>query len=299
MTKIIYRVLKNFKFLPKPTVLKLRYKYYTGKTLRLNKPVEFNEKLQWLKMYYHVPLLTQLACKYESRTYVKEKIGAQYLNELYGVYDAPDKVEFDKFPKQFVLKGVHGSSLNIIVKDKSTLDVADVKLKMQKWMQHCQYKRVGYEWAYKNIKPRIICEKYLEEPGKDAISDYKFFCFNGVPKFIQIDIDRSAEHMRCYYDMDWNKLPFKSIDMAFLEENVVKPSNFEEMKKLSITLADKLPFVRVDFYAIDGVTYFGELTFYPKDCKKEFTPEKYNKIIGDYLELPKIPNGQKVITSIS
>ena len=173
LKKLIFRVLKNFKFLPVPTLLKIRHHYYTGKKLNLKSPVEFNEKIQWLKLNYQNPLLTKLACKYTVREYVTEKIGASYLNELYGVYDNVETINFDLLPNSFVLKGVHGSSLNLIVENKKELNIPDVKNKLNKWLSHNQYEKVGYEWAYKNIKPRIICEKFLSEKGKDVLNDYK------------------------------------------------------------------------------------------------------------------------------
>ncbi len=294
--KSTYRLLKNFKFLPNKRLLKIRYRYYTDDKLNLENPKKFNEKIIWLKLHFHVPLLTQLADKFAVRAYVSEKIGDVYLNELYNVYYSVDAIDFDQLPNQFVLKGVHGSSLNIIVKDKSKLDIKKAKKTMRKWMKHCQYKKVGLEWAYKNIEPKIIAEKYLEEEDREVLLDYKFFCFNGKPKFVQIDLERGIEDYRCFYDLDWKKLPFSTVKNTFFEGEVEKPSNFDEMIKLAYNLSENLPFSRVDFYSIKGRTIFGEITFYPADGKKNFVPDKYNEIIGDYLKLPKIPEEHKIIT---
>lgn len=296
LKKTTFRVLKNFKFLPNRRLLKIRYRYYTNEKLNLENPKKFNEKITWLKLHFHIPILTQLADKFLVREYVSKKIGNQYLNELYKVYYDVDAINFEELPNSFVLKGVHGSSLNIIVKHKSTLDIKAAKLTMRKWMKHCQYKKVGYEWAYKNIEPKIIAEKYLEEAGKDVLYDYKFFCFNGEPKFLQIDIERGIKDLRCFYDLDWNLLPFSIVNKSRIDCDVQKPSNFEEMKALAKTLADDLPFVRVDFYSVNNKTIFGEMTFYPGDGKEIFTPHKYNTIIGDYLTLPNIPDEHKIIT---
>lgn len=294
--KLVLRVLKNFKIIPNKQLIKIRHEYYCGEKLNLDNPKTFNEKICWLKLYFHVPILTQLADKYLVRDYVSERIGEEFLNELYNVYYKVEDINFEELPNQFVLKGVHGSSLNIIVKDKSKLDIVKAKQTMRKWMKHCQYKKVGLEWAYKNIQPKIIAEKFLEEVGKGDINDYKFFCFNGEPKFLQIDIDRSINHYRCYYDLNWAKLPFTTIKKSYYKEDVEQPSNFEEMKRLAKILAANLPFARVDFYSVHGKTYFGEITFYPGDGKEDYTPCEYNKIVGDYLELPTIPNQQQVIT---
>ena len=294
--KKILRILKNFKFLPNKRLLKIRYRYYTDEKLNLENPKKFNEKITWLKLHFHVPLLTQLADKFTIREYVSEKIGDVYLNELYDVYYSVDAIDFDKLPNQFVLKGVHGSSLNLIVKDKNKLDLDAAKSEMRGWMKHCQYKKVGLEWAYKNIEPKIIAEKYLEEEGREVLLDYKFFCFNGKPKFVQIDLERGIKDYRCFYDLDWKKLPFSTVKNPFFEGEVDKPSNFNEMIKLADSLAEDLPFSRIDFYAIKGKTIFGEITFYPADGKKNFVPNEYNKIIGDYIRLPEIPKGKKIIT---
>ncbi len=295
--RFIFRIIKNFKFLPIETFLKVRYQYYTGKKLNLENPVEFNEKIQWLKLYYHVPLLTQLADKYAVRDYVSKKIGEQYLNELLGVYDDVSAVNFDKFPSQFVLKGTHGSSTNIIVKDKSKLNIDKAKKELNKWMKHDQYKKVGFEWAYKNIKPRIICEAYLEEEKGEGLIDYKFHCFNGIPKFVYFSVDKDTYKSYYFYDMNLEKAAFSKKLKTSVEEKFVLPKNFDKMTNLAKILADILPYVRVDFYTIKGEIIFGEMTFYPSDGRLDFYPDKYNKIIGDYLTLPEIPKGQKTITS--
>lgn len=165
-------------------------------------------------------------------------------------------------------------------------------------MNKNQYYRGGMEWAYKDVKPLLLVEKYLEEMGQDIINDYKFFCFNGVPKFVQIDLDRGINNYRCFYDMKWNKQKFCTEQKTFYPQEVRKPSNFDEMKEVVTKLAEGFPFVRVDLYSIEGKTVFGEMTFYPSDARNRFVPEEYNKIIGGYFVLPKIPTGQKYITSI-
>lgn len=297
LKRFIFRIIKNFKFLPKKTFLKVRYQYYTGKELNLKNPVEFNEKIQWLKLYYHVPLLTQLADKYAVRKYVAEKIGEPYLNELYGVYENVDDINFDKFPDKFVLKGTHGSSTNILVKNKSKLNLGKAKKELIRWMKHDQYKKVGFEWAYKNIKPRIICEAYLEEEKGIGLVDYKFYCFNGIPKFIYFSVDKDTHKSYYFYDMNLKKAAFSKKLKASVEEKFDLPKNIDKMTNLATILADKLPYVRVDFYSIKEEIIFGEMTFYPSDGRLDFYPDKYNKIIGDYLQLPEIPKGQKTITA--
>ncbi|RTE53231.1 glycosyltransferase [Arenibacter aquaticus] len=286
------------KFLPQETFVKIYYEYYSGRKLNLQNPVEFYEKISWYKVFFRPKILNQLVDKHAVKTYVTKKVGAQYLNETLGLYNKGSEVDFDKLPDQFVIKGVHGYHFNLIVKDKAKLNRLKSRFLLKKWMNKNQYYRGGMEWAYKDVKPLLMAETYLEEMGKTTLNDYKFFCFNGTPKFVQIDMERGTKDYRCYYDMDWNKLDLYTEKIPFYEGEVQRPENFEEMKSVAFRLADQLPFTRVDLYSIQGKTLFGEMTFYPSDARNRFLPEKYNKIIGDYFVLPKIPKGEKYITSL-
>ncbi|WP_340202650.1 ATP-grasp fold amidoligase family protein [Ascidiimonas sp. W6] len=285
------------KFLPPEFYVKIYYEYYTGKKLNLKEPQEFNEKIQWLKVYYKPKILNTLVDKYAVKAYVEEKIGAQYLNETIAVYDKAGDVNFDELPDQFVIKGVHGCHFNLIVNDKSKMNALKSRFKLLKWMNKNQYYRGGLEWAYKDVKPRLLAEKYLSEMGKEAISDYKFYCFNGEPTFLQIDLERGNEaNQRCYYDMNWKKTNFNKGKVKLYEGELERPENFDEMVSITKKLAGKFPFVRVDLYNINGKVLFGEMTFYPGDGRIDFTPDQYNKIIGDMITLPKIEKGKKIIT---
>lgn len=296
--KFILGILKKFKFLPAPVFMKFYYEYYTGKKLNLDNPQDFNEKIQWLKVYYHPPILSKLVDKYAVREYVEEKLGQGYLNELYAVYDNEKDVTFDKLPSQFVLKAAHGYNFNLIVRDKNKLNLFKVRLSLKKWMNRNQFYRGGKEWAYKNAPARIIAEKYLKEIDIEGASDYKFFCFNGQPKFLLVMVEKDDVIHRCNYDLTWKKLPFHRDNAPYYKEELPRPENFEKMIEVATKLAGNFPFVRVDLYNIKGKILFGELTFYPGDGRWSYTPEKYNKIIGDYMKLPEIPEGQKEITKI-
>lgn len=278
--------------------MKIYYEYYTGKKLDLDHPVEFNQKIQWMKIFYRPPILNKLVDKYAVREYVKEKIGESYLNELIAVYDRVGEVNFEELPDQFVIKGVHGCHFNLIVKDKKEMNLLRSRYLLTKWLNKNQYYRGGLEWAYKDVKPRLIAEKYLEEFGKEIINDYKFFCFDGEPKFVQVDLERGIHDYRSFYDMNWQKLPFTMKKNPLYEGEVSKPENFETMIEVVSKLAGNFPFVRVDLYNIDGRIIFGEMTFYPSDGRNEFRPEEYNRIIGEYIRLPELPEGQKYITEI-
>ncbi len=295
MKRLLFGIIKKMKFLPTEFYLKIFFEYYTGKKLNLEDPKEFNEKIQWLKAYYRPPILTQLVDKYSVRSFVEERVGSQYLNTLFKVYHKVSDVNFDELPEQFVIKGAHGYNFNILVPDKSELNRVRAKLRMRKWMSKNQYYRGGLEWAYKNVEPKIIAEKYLIEEGKPSISDFKYFFFNGKPEFIQVDLDRSVDHVRTYVDMNWQPLEFETIGIKKNKGPVEIPQNHKEMTRVATKLAEGFPFVRVDLYNLQGKILFGELTFYPTDGRMEFYPDRYNEIIGNYLELPQIPEGKKYI----
>jgi hypothetical protein len=296
--KSLFGIIKKMKFLPSDFYLKIYHEYYTSEKLDLENPAGFNEKIQWIKLYYRPDILSTLVDKYEVRNYIKEKIGEQYLNSIIGVYTDYNQLNFDEFPNQFVLKGVHGSNYNLIVPDKNKLDKTKAKRLINKWLGRNYYYYSGLEWAYKNIKPKILAENFMKEKGKDVLNDYKFFCFNGIPKFVQIDIDRGIHDYRCFYDTHWEKLPFTKGKPKMYPKELDKPNNLDEMLKLAKTLSEPFPFVRVDFFSVNGKTIFGEMTFYPGDGRTQFKPPKYNKIIGDYLTLPTIPENKSFIDTI-
>lgn len=285
-------------FLPQSVFLPFLHEYYTGKKLNLDDPQEFNEKIQWLKAFYQPKILNQLVDKYAVRAYVKEKIGAGYLNELYGVYDSFSEINFEALPEKFVLKAVHASSYNAIITNKSQLDLKLLKRKIKKWQSTNQYYRTGQEWAYKDVAPRLIAEKYLKNDDRDSLTDYKFYCFEGKAEFLEVHLDRAENHKRAFYDFNFQKLPFRYVpENKSISETIKKPETLEKMIALSEILAVNFPFVRVDFYSVSGKIIFGEMTFYPSDGRKDFFPEKYNKQLGDKIVLPTIPYGHSKITT--
>ena len=287
LKKRLQRLAKNFKFLPPKQYISLQYNYLTGKKLDLKNPRSFNEKIQWYKLYYKNPLLKTLVDKYNVREFVKSKIGEKYLINLIGVYNNPNEIDFEKLPEKFVVKCVHGSGYNICVKDKSILNIEQTKNTLSKWQRRNFYAK-GKEWAYKGIKPLIIVESFLEEINKEVINDYKFFCFDGKIKFIQVDLERKIKNYRCYFDTNWEKLNFNTKGKTQYEGTIEKPSQLEKMIQVVEKLACDFPFVRVDFYSISEGIFFGELTFYPGNGTVEFIPDEMNFIIGDYFKLPQL-----------
>ena len=298
--KIAYRVLKKMKFLPPEFYVKIYYEYHTGKKMNMTRPREFNEKIQWIKVFYKPDILTRLVDKLAVRNYVSEKIGKKYLNKLLAVYRHPDEIDFNRLPDQFVLKGTHGSNYNLIVKNKNDISHRRVKRLAKKWLGRNYYYRLGLEWAYKNVPPAIIAEAYMEEQGKKSLTDYKFYCFSGKARLIQVDTDRNSDgdHRMTYFDLNWKKLPFTKVNKTMFEGEIKRPENLSEMITFAEALADKFPFVRVDFYSVNGRSVFGEMTFYPGDGRTDFYPDKYNEIIGSYIELPELKKGEKYIKTI-
>ena len=280
---------ENIKY--REEVIKQQFKEYLGYELNLENPQTFNEKLQWLKLYYHDPLMTKCADKYLVREYIKETVGEEYLIPLIGVWDRVEDIDFDKLPNQFVLKVNWGSGQNIIVKDKSKLDIEEAKNKLKNWIQpasnHYYY---SYEWCYKNIKPKIICEQYIEQMDSNLV-DYRIFCFNGVANYIIIDYNAkifnvNAKYLRSVYNKNWEKLDiqiFHPVNKSIIE----KPYCFAKMLSMSDKLSKKFIHVRVDFYIINNKPIVGELTFYHQGGLGKFFPQEWDYKFGKLLELPK------------
>ncbi len=269
------------------TYLKLRYNCIMGKKLNLDNPVTYNEKLQWLKLYDRKPEYTKMVDKYEAKKYVADIIGEEYIIPTLGVWDNVNDIDFDTLPNQFVLKCTHDSGGIVICKDKATFDIENAKNTLNHFLNRNFYS-VHREWPYKDVQPRIIAEKYMEdESGKD-LKDYKFFCFNGEPKLLYIS-EGLSDHSTAkisFADMDYNIAEFKRNDFKPFDELPKKPINFEKMKELAKVLSKDRAFIRVDFYEINKKIFFGELTFFPCSGYLPFDPEKYDKILGDWITLP-------------
>lgn len=267
-----------------PKELKKWYKEMTGKTLDLENPITFNEKMQWLKLYDSTELKTLLADKYLMRKWIKEQIGDEYLIPLLGVWDSFDEIQFEQLPEQFALKANHGSGWNIIVTNKANLDIRDAKSKFDDWLGKNFAFISGLELHYKNIKPKIIAEKYIE--NVNGLVDYRFYCFNGQPKQVWVDIfSGTSNHKREIYDMNWKKLPIKctwpSAD-GLLDE---QPKNFCKMKEFAAKLSSDFKFVRVDFFEVDEQLYMGEMTFIPMGGIGCFEPDEWDTILGNMIVL--------------
>ncbi|WP_223701113.1 ATP-grasp fold amidoligase family protein [Sutcliffiella deserti] len=285
--KVRLKLLKLLDFLPDRLMIKLQYKIKTGRTLNLLNPVRFTEKLQWYKLYYREPLMIQCSDKYGVREYISSKGYEDILVPLFGVYEKAEDIDFDKLPDKFVLKTTNGSHTNILCEDKSKLDIDKTRKTLNQWINNWAGK-VGREWAYHGIKPRIICEKYLDKDKNDDLIDYKFFCFNGEPHFLYVIVERFLEDgiKLGIYDTSFNELPYKRADIRGLKKEAIKPKNFEKMVEIAKKLSEDFAHVRVDFYNIDGQIYFGELTFYTAGGYQKYVSDEFDFIMGEKFLLP-------------
>ena len=261
-----------------------------GKTISKENPQTFNEKIQWLKLYWRDPIAEKCADKYQVREYVKNKGLSIILNELIEVYDNVEEINLDILPNKFVLKCTHGSGCNIICKDKNQLDWKDTKKKLSSWMKK-DYYLPSREWVYKNLDPRIICERYLDDRKSGELIDYKFFCFNGSPEYIMTGTDRfSVEGLKVdFFDVNFVHLDFTR-DHPMKGYGIEKPKNLDKMIWYSKILSSDFPFARVDFYEVNEKIYFGELTFFPGGGFEKFQPEEYDYLFGQKLNLDNIIN---------
>jgi len=275
----------RFNWMPDKWYLSLMFRSKMGYWMKWGGAKTFNEKLQWLKVYDRNPLYTKLADKYEVRKYIAEKIGNDYLVPLLGMWEKVDDIDLEKLPKQFVLKCTHDSGSIIICEDKASFDIASAKKKLNKHLS-INYYYPSREWPYKSIKPRIIAEQYIEENNKE-LNDYKFFCFNGNVKFIQVDYDRFTEHHRNIYDMNWKQQPFSIMYSSKQGRKIDTPQNFDQMINVARTLSHGIPHVRVDLYNVSGKIYFGELTFFHGAGFEKFDPPEWDVKIGSLLNIHK------------
>lgn len=267
--------------------IKSLYKKRLGREVNLTAPERFTDKIQWLKLNWYDPLAEKCADKYEVRQIVEQRIGAEYLNELIGVFDSVKQIDRSKLPKRFVLKGTHGSGLNIICRDLDGLDWDRAERTMRQWLKK-NYFLQSREWVYKDIKSRIICEKYLSESdGNISLSDYKFFCFNGRPAYCQVIRGRGEHETIDFYDLKWNRMNFNGLRaLPRSDIDYKKPEKYDQMIALAEKLAGKFPFVRVDLYYIKEKIIFGELTFFPLSGMGVFKPDEWDYKMGELLVLP-------------
>ena len=289
----IFRKLGKYGFLnfiADKTYIKILYRLFMKQKLDLIHPKSLNEKIQWLKLYDRKEMYSKMVDKYTSKEYVSNIIGKKYIIPTYGVWDNFDNIDFSKLPTQFVLKCTHDCGSVIVCKNKYKFDIEFASKRIKKAMSF-NYFYVGREWAYKNIKPRIIAEQYIEDADTKDLRDYKFYCFTDVVDSVLVCLDRVSGNTKFYlFDKNWNLKRYNKFAKDLPAEfTLPKPNNIDEMfeiaKKLSV--ASGAPFLRVDLYNANGKIYFGELTFYP-DCGLDNNrlPET-DLYFGGLIKLPK------------
>lgn len=274
-------------FIPPKWHIKLEYQIRTGYNLNIDNPITFNEKIQWIKLYDKNPIYHRLVDKYEVRSYVEDKLGADFLIPILGVYNSVDEIPFDKLPEEYVLKCTHDSGTVIIRNSACMLTDEEIKQKLRKSLSE-DYYYVHREWCYKGIKPRITCEQYMTDESGFELKDYKIFCFLGNPKIIQVDFGRFKQHKRNLYDLSWNYIDASIKYPTDPKIKIIKPKELQQMLECAKKLSSGFPHVRVDLYYINGKVYFGEMTFYHGNGCEEFRPDSLGNQMGHWIELPQL-----------
>lgn len=255
-----------------------------GKRLNLKNPQTFNEKLQWLKLYNRKPEYTMMVDKYEAKKHIASLIGEEYVLPTLAVWERFEDIDFNALPDQFVLKCTHDSGCFVICRNKAELNISAAEKKIKRSLKR-NYFFHGREWPYKNVKPRIIAEKYIEDTENDALTDYKFYCFHGIPRIMYIAKDHGKDPCTDFFDMDFNHLPIKILDPN-AESIPPKPELFEKMQEFATVLSQNIPFLRVDFYEVNGQVYVGELTFFDGSGFDLIEPEEWDAKMGSWLKIP-------------
>lgn len=273
--------------------IKFSYRIIFGRKLNLGNPQAYTEQLAWCKLYWRSPLARQCADKYLVREYVKSKLGeesAKYLNEIYGLWDTLEEIDYAMLPNQFVLKPTNGSGDVVICEDKATFNLKAAKKKLLRNSKH-HFSDYTKEWVYYDLSQKYLAEKYISSKGGKAITDYKFFCFHGEPKFICVCSERDVALKFDFYNMDWNPIP---VDVHQRLGQIEKPELFDEMVVLAKKLAVDFPQVRVDLYQEEGKIYFGELTFFDAAGFKKFEPDEYDFEFGKYFDISRVALHERI-----
>ena len=267
--------------------LKMLYRNRMKKPLNLENPRTYNEKLQWLKLYDRNPLYTMMVDKAAVKEYVAGRIGEEYIIPTLGVWESFDDIDFDALPDQFVLKCTHDSGGLVICDDKSKLDISKARDQINHALKR-KYFLNTREWPYKDVKPRIIAERYMVDESGYELKDYKFFVFDGVMQAMFIATDRAAKTETCFdfFDRDFQHLPFTNGHPNAVRE-IPKPENYEQMIEIAERLGKGMPHARIDLYNINGKIYFGEITLFHWSGFKPFVPEEWDYTFGSWINLPK------------
>lgn len=274
-------------WVPDSLYLKVLYRIIMGRKLNLKNPMEYNEKLQWLKLNDRKPEYSTMVDKYEVRGYIADLLGDKYLIPCLGIYDSVDDIDIDALPERFVLKCTHDSGSVEICKDKSSFDIEGARHRLAQAMKR-NYYATYREWPYKYVKPRIIAEGYLEGDGGD-LKDYKVMCFNGEAKIIEVHENRFVEgkvHTQTFYDREWNIVPLTQVETVTVDRPGERPRQLDEILRLSELIAKDMYHARIDWYIEGDKIYFGEITFFDGSGFESFSTPEMERMLGDMINLP-------------
>lgn len=279
---------KVITILPDKLALQIPYYYHHRCFINWKHPRSFSEKLQWLKVYDRNPMYTDLVDKIKVKPIVAGKIGSEFVIPTLKIWDSAADICFDELPNQFVLKTNHagGSSGVIVCSDKAKLN-KDICIKALEQSLSSDTYYYGREWPYKNIQRKVFAEVFLSDEKNEDLTDYKFFCFNGEPKFCQVIRDRHKKETIDFYDMDWNHQEFVGLNPVARNglTPVARPENLEVMKEIASKLSVDFKFARIDLYEVNGRCYFGEITLYPASGFGKFSPDAWNIEIGNLINI--------------
>lgn len=273
------------RFVPDEVYLKAVFRNETGYRLDLKNPKTYNEKLQWIKLHDRKPEYRIYADKYRVRDHIAEKLGPEYLVPLIGVYKRAEDIPWKTLPKRFVIKCNHASGANIICRDKDALDTSEATRLLSAWLKRNSYWGAR-EWCYKDIEPCIVCEEFIDTVDGNTPDDYKFMCFNGTVRLIQVHHDRYGDHTLDYYTPEWQKMKIKRIDAETSDTTVPRPEKLDEMLSVAARLSADMYYARIDLYHAAGRVYFGEITLYPTGGFSTFSNYEDDLLLGSYLHLP-------------
>lgn len=282
--KFNYSIDKNLTLEDKRIMVAQMFYYKNGYYPDIKEPKTFSEKVLWLKLYYRDERITICSDKYKGKQYIDSIIGPGYTVPVLKKYDNVCDIDLSELPDKFVLKVNWCTGYNIIVTDKSVVDIEEIRAKADYWQLPWKSSYYGsFNWGYKNMKPIIFAEEYLDIPNNTT--EYKLFCFNGKVRFFLVELDYfGKEPMRGYYDRNWDKMPFQ-IEKIKIIQDVEKPDTYEEMLDIAEKLAEPFPFVRVDFYDINGKLYVGEMTFYSGGGFSKISPTEWDLKLGNDLDI--------------
>lgn len=280
-----------FNWMSSETYIRIYYRLAFGKKIDLENPQKYTEKINWCKIHWYNPLVEKCVDKYEVREYVEQKIGSQYLNDLYGMWEHFEDIDFDSLPSEFVLKVTNGSGDIYVCKDKSKMNLDEVLKKLNRFKHQNMY-YANREWPYLKANHRYIAERLIHSSDGAAIKDYKIFCFHGEPQFCFVGSDRDTTVKFDFFDKEWNYIPVTN-GHDHKKPMPTKPKHWKEMLEIARILSKDFPHVRVDLYEEEGRVYFGELTFFHFGGFVKFEPERYDYEFGKYFDLTRISESER------